>query len=46
MMYSHNANKYICTAIVLHIYYYKDTLCLDYHMMLAGHDTISYISQC
>ena len=38
MMYSHNAiNQYICTVIVLHIYYYKDTLCLDYHMILARH---------
>ena len=36
MMYSNNVNKYIYTAIVLHIYYYKDT-CLDYHMILAGH---------
>ena len=36
MIYSQN-NQYICTAIVLNIYYYKDTLCLDYHMILAGH---------
>ena len=34
MMYSYNANQYICTAIVLHIYY-VDSLCLDHHMILA-----------
>ena len=36
MMYSYNSNQYICTAIVIHIYSI-DALCLDYHMILAGH---------
>ena len=35
-MYSYNANHYICTAIVIHIYSI-DSLCLDHHMILAGH---------